>query len=184
MPTTVTLSPPVSNQPKVITKNPVTSSWSGNGPNYEIVFTDANTYDYFEIDVSQLSYTGIDSKGVWVGFSKFETKVHQNVELLVIVGGWLGKRTVISYRIPSNSHLTPNSCGFCVKQKHHSYSDLIGWRSGLSFRITDGEIDVKQNGQPLINHKSSFIKKNDFKYLVVGTKNGSGGKWTVKAVKT
>ena len=182
MPTTGTLSPPVSNQPKVITKNPVTSSSDGNGPNYEIVFTDANTYDYFEIDVSQLSYKR--SKGAWVGFSKFETKVHQNVELLVIVGGWTGTRTVISYRIPSNSHLTPNSCGFCVKQKYHSYSDLIGWRSELSFRITDGEIDVKQNGKPLINHKSSFIKKNDFKYLVVGTKNGSGGKWTVKAVKT
>ena len=174
----VTTMATTASQLKIITKNPVTSSSYGNGPNYEIVFNDANAYDYFEFDVSQLDYKS--SQGVWIGFSKFETTVHESVELLAILGAWQGTRSIISYRIPSNAHIN-GDCGYCVVQKSHSFK---GWRSGLSVKITDGEIDIKSNGKPLLNHKSSFIKKSDFKCLVVGTKNGTGGKWTIKAVKT
>ena len=49
--------------------------------------------------------------------------------------------------------------------------------------VTDGEIDVRQNGNPFLNHKSPFLKKNDFKFLVVGTAKGTGGKWTIKGVR-
>ena len=56
-------------------------------------------------------------------------------------------------------------------------------RKAITVKVTDGEIDVKENGNPLLNHKSSFIKKNDFKFLVVGTNKGSGGTWIIKGVK-
>ena len=58
------------------------------------------------------------------------------------------------------------------------------YKNALTVSVTDGEIDVKQNGNPFLNHKSSFIKKNDFKFLVIGTAKGTGGMWTIKGVKS
>ena len=58
------------------------------------------------------------------------------------------------------------------------------YRNALTVNVTDGEIDVKQNGNAFLNHKSSFIKKNDFKFLVIGTAKGTGGMWTIKGVKS
>ena len=58
------------------------------------------------------------------------------------------------------------------------------YRNAVTVKLTDGEIDVKQNGNPLLNHKSSFIKKNDFKFFVIGATKGVGGMWSIKGVKT
>ena len=57
------------------------------------------------------------------------------------------------------------------------------YRKAITVNVTDGEIDVRQNGNPFLNHKSPFLKKNDFKFLVVGTAKGTGGKWTIKGVR-
>ena len=57
-------------------------------------------------------------------------------------------------------------------------------RKAITVKVTDGEIDVKENGNPLISHKSSFINKNNFKFLVMGTAIGAGGTWAIKGVIT
>ena len=116
------------NRPKIIVKKPFILSAIGDSfPNYETIFDDANGFDYFEVDVSQLYYKG-SSKEVYLGFTKFKTKEHTSVELLVVIGGWGGKRSVISYKIPAND--IPGDCGYCVVQKHHSVSELYGYRQG------------------------------------------------------
>ena len=116
------------NTSKVVIKNPVTSSSAGDGfPSYDTVFNDAPEFDYFELDVSQLNY--IPNQSAWFGFTKFHTKEHNSVELLVIIGGWQGKRSVISYRIQANN-CGNCDCGYCVDQKHHSVSELNGYRQG------------------------------------------------------
>ena len=115
-------------RPKIIIKKPFILSAVGDSfPNYETIFDDANGFDYFEIDVSQISYK-VDSQEAWFGFTKFKTKEHTSVELLVVIGGWGGKRSVISYKIPAND--IPGDCGYCVVQKHHSVSELYGYRQG------------------------------------------------------
>ena len=116
-------------KPKIIIKQPVIWSTVGNNwkPIYETVFNDANIFDYFEIDISQISYK-VNSQTAWFGFTKFKTKEHTSVELLVVIGGWAGQRSVISYKIPAND--IPGDCGYCVVQKHHSVSELYGYRQG------------------------------------------------------
>ena len=121
------------NTPKVIIKKPVTSSSAGDSfPSYDTVFNDAPEFDYFELDVSQINY--IPNQAAWFGFTKFHTKEHLSVELLVIIGGWQGKRSVISYRIQANDCGFCDcgfcDCGYCVDQKHHSVSELNGYRQG------------------------------------------------------
>ena len=117
-------------KPKIIIKQPVIWSTVGNNwkPIYETVFNDANIFDYFEIDISQISYK-VNSQTAWFGFTKFKTKEHKSVELLVGIGAWGGTRSFISYRIPTNANI-PGGCGYCVAQKHHTISELYGYRQG------------------------------------------------------
>ena len=121
-------------QPKIIIKQPITWSKVENRfPNYETVFNEANVFDYFEIDASQINYKG-SWQTAWFGFTKFKTKEHKSVELLVVIGGWGGTRSVISYRIPTNPNI-PGDCGYFVVQKYHTLSELHGYRKGSTRSI-------------------------------------------------
>ena len=157
-----------------MTKKTVTVNWPPPKNDYQVIYTNTQEYDYFDIDASQLST---------VAFLALTSSSQIDKEKWEVVLG--SDHTPIGVRKELGRG----------RRMHHEFKEgekqnLVeatypNWRSfsdSLRLTIRDGSIEVSTNDNILIKYEDSSIKKNELRNMMVA--EGWGDKpttWTIKA---
>ena len=127
--------------------------------------TNANDFDYFEIDVTEYA------ADAHIGFSSTASLSWDNMDWKITLGGWGGGRSVIRKKGVS---------GYLARVDHGT-SDWKTMRSQMTVKVSDGEITVlRENKKSFMTVKDDSIKKSDLKYMTV-TGQWSSGTWKINA---
>ena len=133
--------------------------------NIVMVCTNANDFEYFEIDASEFP------RDAHIGFTTTDSLNWWSTVLRVYLAGWAGAKSVIEYKSEIHDSIT------------HSLSDWQTMRSQMTVRLSDGEITVlRENKKSFLSYKDLSIKKNDLRYMVV-TGWSSHGTWKINVIR-
>ena len=132
---------------------------------YHVACDNADTYEYFRVDASELS------NDVHIALS--ESNEHSNQKWEFVIGGWDGKMSVKRTRKGNQWADTGH------KSHERSYFDAM--KGNIGVFVSDGQLMIKANDEVFLEHVDSSIKKSKLKCLLVSGGYGGHGTFNISA---